>query len=174
MNLPNLLSIFRLFVTVFFITAINYNRFHIALLLFSIQAVSDLLDGFLARIMRAKTSLGAFLDPMADKVMIVSSYIVLSIHNIIPFWITSIVVIRDIIISTGFLILYKLSYKGKPTPIILSKITTLSQMCTVIYILWPGDKVYSKQFFYATAALSVLSGIQYVTDGIRVYVKKER
>jgi cardiolipin synthase (CMP-forming) len=173
MNLPNLLSIFRLFITIFFIIAINYNRFDIALLLFSIQAISDLLDGFLARIMKAKTSLGAFLDPMADKVMIVSSYIVLSIHNIIPFWVTFIVIIRDLIISTGFLILYKLSYKGNPTPIILSKITTLSQMFTVIYILWPSDRIYSKQFFYATAALSVLSGIQYVADGIRIYVKKE-
>jgi len=174
MNLPNLLSIFRLFVTVFFIIAINYNRHDIALILFIIQAISDVLDGFLARIMKAKTYLGAFLDPLADKVMIISSYIVLSVYSIIPFWVTSIVIIRDVIISTGFFILYKLSYKGKPTPIILSKITTLSQMCTVIYVLWPGDKIYSKQFFYATAALSVLSGFQYVVDGMRIYLKHER
>ena len=174
MNLPNLLSIFRLFVTVPFIIAINYGRHDIALLLFMVQALSDVLDGFLARIMKAKTYLGAFLDPMADKVMIVSSYTALSIYNIIPFWVTSVVLIRDLVISTGFFILYKLSYKGKPTPIILSKITTLSQMCTVIYVLWPGEKIYSKHFFYATAALSLFSGFQYVADGIRIYIKKER
>jgi cardiolipin synthase (CMP-forming) len=173
MNLPNLLSIFRLFLTAFFVMAINYGRHDIALLLFIVQAISDVLDGFLARIMKAKTYLGAFLDPLADKVMIVSSYIVLSIYGIIPFWVTSIVIIRDLTISTGFLVLYKLSYKGKPTPIILSKITTLSQMCTVIYVLWPGNGIYSKQLFYITAALSVLSGFQYVADGIRIYLKKE-
>jgi cardiolipin synthase len=174
MNLPNLLSIFRLFLTIFFITAIIYGRHDIALLLFIVQAISDVLDGFLARIMKAKTNLGAFLDPLADKVMLVSSYIVLSIYSIIPFWVTSIVIIRDIIISTGFFILYKLSYKGQPTPIILSKITTLSQMCTVVYVLWPCDRIYSKQFFYATAVLSVLSGFQYVVDGMRIYLKHER
>jgi cardiolipin synthase (CMP-forming) len=173
MNLPNLLSVFRLFVTVFFIIAINYGRPDIALLLFIIQALSDVLDGFLARIMKAKTYLGAFLDPMADKVMIVSSYIVLSIHSIIPFWIMYVVLIRDLVISTGFLILYKLSYKGKPTPIILSKITTLSQMCTVVYILWPGDKIYSKHFFYTTAVLSIVSGFQYIADGIQIYLRRE-
>ncbi|MCX5804961.1 MAG: CDP-alcohol phosphatidyltransferase family protein [Proteobacteria bacterium] len=173
MNLPNLLSVFRLFVTIFFIIAINHGRHDIALILFIIQALSDVLDGFLARIMKAKTHLGAFLDPVADKVMIVSSYIVLSVYSIIPFWLTYIVIIRDVVISTGFFILYKLSYKGKPTPIILSKITTLSQMCTVIYILWPGDRMYSKHFFYATAVLSVFSGFQYVVDGMRIYLKKE-
>jgi cardiolipin synthase (CMP-forming) len=173
MNLPNLLSVFRLFVTVPFIIAINYGRHDIALLLFMVQGLSDVLDGFLARIMKAKTYLGAFLDPVADKVMIVSSYIVLSVYGIIPFWVTYIVVIRDLVISTGFFILYKLSYKGKPTPIILSKITTLSQMCTVVYILWPGDRIYSKHFFYATAALSMLSGLQYFVDGMRIYLKKE-
>jgi len=174
MNIPNLLSLFRLFVTVFFIAAINCNRFDIALLLFAVQAISDLLDGFLARIMKTKTYLGAFLDPLADKVMLVSSYIVLSIHNIIPFWVTSVVVVRDLVILTGFFMLYKFSYKAKPTPIVLSKITTLSQICTVVYMLWPSDKIYSKQFFYVTVALSVLSGCQYVSDGIRIYVKKER
>lgn len=172
MNLPNLLSIFRLFVTVFFIIAINYGRFDIALLLFVIQAISDLLDGFLARIMGAKTYLGAWLDPMADKVMLVFSYIALSIHAIIPFWVTFVVLIRDVTISIGFLILYKLSYKTKPTPSILSKITTLSQICTVVYVLWSDERVYSKPFFYATAMLTVLSGCQYVAKGLVIFFKK--
>jgi cardiolipin synthase len=172
MNLPNLLSIFRLFITVFFVISINYGRFDIALLLFVVQAISDLLDGFLARIMGAKTYLGAFLDPMADKVMLVFSYIALSIHAIIPFWVTSVVVIRDVIVSIGFLILYKLSYKTKPTPSILSKITTLSQICTVVYVLWSSERVYSKPFFYATAALTALSGCQYVARGLTIFFKK--
>ena len=174
MNLPNLLSIFRLFITIFFIISINYERFDIALLLFIIQAVSDMLDGFLARIMGAKTYLGAFLDPMADKVMLVSSYIVLSIHRIIPLWVTSFVLIRDLVITSGFLVLYKLSYKTKPTPSILSKITTLSQICTIVYVLWSKDRAYAPPFFYATAALAVLSGCQYVARGMKIFRAKER
>jgi cardiolipin synthase len=173
MNLPNLLSIFRLFITAFFVIAVNYGRFDIALLLFIVQAISDLLDGFLARIMGAKTYLGAFLDPMADKVMLVFSYIALSIHGIIPFWVTSAVLIRDLIISIGFLILYKLSYKTKPTPFILSKITTLSQICTVVYVLWSNERAYSKPFFYATVTLTILSGCQYVAKGIAIFIKKK-
>ena len=173
MNLPNLLSIFRLFITAFFVIAINYGRFDIALLLFIVQAISDLLDGFLARIMGAKTYLGAFLDPLADKVMLVFSYIALSIHGVIPLWVTLAVLIRDVIISIGFLILYKLSYKTKPTPSILSKITTLSQICTVVYVLWSNERAYSKPFFYATVALTVLSGCQYVAKGLVIFCKKK-
>lgn len=172
MNLPNILSIFRLFITVFFIISIQYGRFDIALLLFIMQAISDLLDGFFARVMGAKTYLGAFLDPMADKVMLVSSYIVLSLNRIIPYWVTSVVIIRDLIISIGFLVLYKLSYKTKPAPSFLSKITTLSQMCAVLYVLWPSDRAYSMPVFYSTAALTVLSGCQYAVRGIKVLLKK--
>ncbi len=172
MNLPNLLSIFRLFITGFFIMAVNYGRFDIALLLFVVQAVSDLLDGLLARLMGAKTYLGAFLDPLADKVMLVFSYIALSIHAIIPFWVTSIVLARDLVIAIGFLILYKLSYKTTPTPSIVSKFTTLSQMCTVVYVLWSSERAYAEPFFYATAVLTVISGCQYVAKGLTVFSKK--
>ena len=173
MNLPNLLSVFRLFITAFFVLAINYGRFDIALLLFIVQAISDILDGFLARIMGAKTYLGAFLDPMADKVMLVFSYIALSFHGIIPFWVTSVVLVRDLVISIGFLILYKLSYKTKPTPSIISKVTTLCQICTVVYVLWSNERAYSMPFFYATVALTVVSGCQYVARGLVTFSKKK-
>ncbi len=172
MNLPNLLSIFRLFITIFFIIAINYNRFDIALLLFVIQALSDMLDGFLARIMGAKTYLGAFLDPMADKVMLASSYIVLTIHGVIPLWVTSIVFMRDLIISAGFFVLFKLSYKTKPTPSILSKLTTFSQMCTVAYVLWSKERPFAEPFFYATSGLAVISGCQYILRGLKIFLRK--
>jgi cardiolipin synthase (CMP-forming) len=172
MNLPNLLSIFRLFITAFFVIAINYGRFDIALLLFVVQAISDLLDGFLARVMGTKTYLGAFLDPLADKVMLVFSYVALSIHGVIPFWVTSAVVVRDVVVSIGFLILYKLSYKTKPTPSIISKVTTLSQMSTVVYVLWSNERAYSEPFFYATVVLTVLSGCQYVAKGLAIFFKK--
>ena len=104
MNLPNLLSLFRLFVTAFFILLIAYERYGLALFLFVLQALSDLLDGFFARRMGAKTSLGAYLDPLADKVMLSSSYIVLCFQRIVPLWLVSTVLIRDLVISLGFFV----------------------------------------------------------------------
>ena len=137
-----------------------------------VQAISDLLDGFLARIMKEKTYLGSILDPLADKVMLVSSYIVLTANSIIPVWVTLTVLLRDIILSSGFFILYKLSSKTRPSPTIISKITTLFQMGTVVYVLWSGTRVYGDYFFYATVVLTVVSGCQYIARGIRILMNR--
>jgi len=172
MNLPNSLSILRLFLTIFFILSIHYQKYNTALILFVVQAISDLLDGFFARIMKEKTYLGSILDPLADKVMLVSSYIVLSVNNVIPIWVTLTVLLRDIILSSGFLVLYRLSHKTRPSPTIISKITTLFQMSTIVYILWSSTRVYGDYFFYATAILTVASGCQYIARGLRILINK--
>ncbi|MCX8109756.1 MAG: CDP-alcohol phosphatidyltransferase family protein [Syntrophorhabdaceae bacterium] len=173
MNIPNLFSVFRLFITIFFIMAVNQGRFNLALCLFIAQGLSDLLDGFLARVMKAKTYLGAILDPMADKVMLASSYIVLSIKGFIPLWVTSIIILRDFLIATGFLILYMLSYKSRPSPSILSKLTTLFQIMTIVYILWSDKREYKDWLFYSTIVLTVLSGFQYMARGYKTVRAKE-
>lgn len=167
MNIPNFFSVFRLFITVFFIIAINENRFNLALCLFIAQGLSDLLDGFLARVMKAKTYIGAILDPMADKVMLASSYIVLTLKGFIPLWVTLIVVFRDLLIAGGFLSLYSLSYKLKPSPSIISKLTTLTQIMTIIYLLWSDKREYKEWLFYVTVSLTVISGIHYLIKGIK-------
>jgi cardiolipin synthase len=172
MNLPNLLSISRLFVTIFFILAIYHGRFKLALVLFALQGISDMLDGFLARVMGAKTSLGAFLDPLADKVMLVSSYAVLFILGIVPLWVLSVVLLRDLVVSSGFLYLYKTSCKLEVSPSLLGKITTFCQIGTIVYILWSEVRMYQDQFFYATAILTILSGGQYVFRGFRILFSK--
>jgi cardiolipin synthase len=154
--------------------AVNAGRFKLGLVLFVIQGVSDMLDGFLARLLGKKTALGAFLDPIADKAMLVSSYIVLCLHGIVPVWVTAVVLIRDIIVPGGYLLLYKLSYKIHMSPSLLGKITTTCQICTVVYILWSDTRTYQDSFFYATALVTVLSGIQYITRGFRVLVNKHR
>ncbi len=178
MNLPNLLSLFRLFVTVFFILLAAYGRYSLALALFVLQAVSDLLDGFLARKMGAKTNLGAFLDPLADKVMLAASYIVLACQAIIPLWLVVLVIFRDLVISVGFLILIKRGLQTVPVPSMVSKITTVLQMVTIVYVLWSthGSFDYSslRLFFFCTTALfTVVSGLQYLFAGGTVLFRKE-
>ena len=149
--------------------AIYYGRFKLALGLFVLQGITDLLDGLLARLLKAKTSLGAYLDPLADKVMLVSSYVVLCLIDIVPLWVTSIVLLRDIIVPSGFLLLYKLSYKVEVSPSLLGKITTFCQIITVVYILWSDVRAYEEIFFYVTALVTALSGIHYVFVGFRIY-----
>jgi cardiolipin synthase len=173
MNLPNVLSVFRLFVTAFFILLAAYGHFRLALALFVLQAISDLLDGFFARRMGAKTTLGAYLDPLADKVMLASSYIVLSVQGIIPYVLTVVVIVRDIVISAGFLLLLKKGLKVSPAPSFISKTTTVFQMLTVVYVLWSGHRSFESFFVYVTGLRTLVSGLQYIFIGGQVLFRKE-
>ncbi|MGA3173379.1 MAG: CDP-alcohol phosphatidyltransferase family protein [Syntrophorhabdales bacterium] len=178
MNLPNLLSLFRLFVTAFFIALVAYGRFNVALFLFLLQALSDLLDGFFARRMGAKTSLGAYLDPLADKVMLASSYIVLSLQKFVPFSLVAVVLLRDLVISIGFLILLKRGLAMNPVPSLVSKATTVFQMVTVVYVLSFAGRGFELPllnlfFFGTTALLTLVSGFQYVSLGLTAFFRKE-
>lgn len=173
MNLPNLLSLFRLFLTAFFILAIWYQRYQLALVFFVVQAISDLLDGFFARMMRQTTDLGAYLDPLADKVMLISSYLVLGFQRMIPFWLVAIVLLRDFVISVGFLFLHVWLGRMVPSPSLLGKTSTLFQMITVLYILVSSAREFQSYFFYATASLAVLSGFQYILLGFTALFRKE-
>jgi cardiolipin synthase (CMP-forming) len=172
MNLPNLLTILRLFVTSFFILAIQYGEFRIALWLFVVQAITDLLDGFLARVLGEKTSLGAILDPLADKAMLVSSFIVLYLKDIVPLWVTTVVLMRDLTLTLGYLMLCKLFGKIEVLPSVLGKLTTFCQIGTVVYVLWSDARSYQNFFFYATTALTVVTGIHYIYDGLKILKNK--
>jgi cardiolipin synthase len=174
MNIPNLLSIFRLVVTVFFVVAIEQEKYRLGLYLFIIQGVTDFVDGFLARALNKKTALGAFLDPIADKAMLVSAYIVLCLNGIIPLWVTMIVILKDVVVATGFLALYKSVGKIKLIPTMVGKSTTTLQILTVVYILWAGKSApYQSYFYYVTTLFTVVAGLQYVIRGIRILLKKE-
>jgi cardiolipin synthase len=168
MNIPNLISIFRIFITIFFILAVHKDRFMVAFYLFIFQGLTDMLDGFLARVMSKKTDLGAFLDPIADKTMLVAGFVMLSIKGVIPLWLTVLVILKDVVVVTGFLALYKLAYMTKPVPSVYGKITTTCQIVTVLYFLWSDVRAYGDVFFYMTAFFTALSGLHYVYVGIRM------
>jgi len=112
--------------------------------------------------MQQKTDLGAYLDPLADKVMLVSSYLVLGFQQIIPFWLVAIVLLRDFVVSVGFLFLHVWLGRMVPAPSLLGKASTLFQMITVLYILVSTTREFQPYFFYTTASLTVLSGFQYI------------
>ncbi|MCD5412010.1 CDP-alcohol phosphatidyltransferase family protein [Thermodesulfovibrionales bacterium] len=171
LSIPNAITLFRILIMPFFVAALLYERYDYALALFAVAAISDALDGLVARITKQKTIIGAFLDPLADKCILVIAFILLSLQYWMPKWLTIIVVSRDLIIVIGWLLLYLGYHITKIEPSILGKITSASQFLIVAYLLLsiniqnippPGDWM-----FWAVAALTIVSGFQYVRRALR-------
>lgn len=131
----------------------------IAFLIFLAASLTDMLDGFLARITKTRTELGRFLDPLADKLLLLSGFIGLLFVEALPYkpplWITVTLVFRDLMIVLGLVIIFLIKGTFPIQPNILGKMTTAFQMATLLAILlgWP----LSILICYITAALSILS-----------------
>ena len=171
-NLPNLISIARIVSIPLFIILLIDQLYDWALLVFIGAAVSDAVDGLLARLLHQRTVLGAYLDPAADKLLSASSFVALAILNILPGWLAVIVISRDVIISLGILILFLTSHSLMIQPSLASKLTTLFQICTVIYSLlskfsspWPLGMDF---LVWGTASLTIISGLQYIGRGVKI------
>jgi len=173
MNIPNSLTLLRIvLVPVIVILLIDGNHVG-AMIVFIVAGVTDGLDGFLARILKQKTVLGAYLDPLADKALLVSSFITLSVLGIIPGWLAVIVISRDMVILLGILLLFMMSISFDVKPAFISKVTTLFQILTVLLVLMAkscplfvnGGVI--EISFWITAIVTVISGFQYLFRGIR-------
>jgi cardiolipin synthase len=178
-NFPNYLSILRvLLVPIIFIYLAYYNRLHphfrdIALALFVLAAFTDALDGFLARRFRVQTELGAFLDPFADKLLLLSTYFAILLSPGLdikpPLWVVIVIVFRDLLIVCGFAIIFITTKHVRSKPNIIGKLTTTFQMATVISILMQWR--YSPIIWYTTALLTILSGLVYVVREVKLLNK---
>lgn len=177
MNLANNLSILRILLTPFFIWLIlyytpekDYLRF-VALGIFGVAVLSDALDGLLARLLKEKTTLGTILDPIADKLLLVTAFISLSAASNLPdslrlpSWVTIIVVSRDIIIVLGAVMMFLTLGDVKIVPSALGKITTFFQMMTIMSVLLKYP--HSNYIWITAAVFTVVSGIDYVIRGAR-------
>jgi cardiolipin synthase len=176
LTLPNLLSVFRiLLVPVFLWSLLNKKPFE-ALLLFFLAGLTDVLDGWTARIWHQRTKLGTILDPAGDKLLMVTSYVVLSISslatpNFIPIWLTVVVFARDLLIVTGAFIAY-LSWRQKTfMPSLLGKISTICQVGTVFLVLllnfYQVAPRYMHGVYYLTLLATLASGVHYFIYGLQ-------
>ncbi len=175
MNIPNALTILRILFVPLIIIFLIQGSFFKALILFTLSGITDGLDGFLARFLNQQTTLGAYLDPIADKALLMSCFITLSIKHAIPGWLTVIVISRDCIILIGISVLALMSAQYEIRPSVISKITTLLQILTVFFVLLaksvsiPSDQEWLLYlFFVITAVLTVISGLHYLLRGIRL------
>jgi cardiolipin synthase len=154
LNLPNSITIARILLVPVVVWAIASHEMQIAFILFLLAGVSDAVDGFLAKRFHMTSELGAYLDPLADKVLIVSIYIALGITEAIPRWIVILVVSRDILIVGGIMLAVFLGKPMKVKPVLVSKLNTAAQIvfaCLVLAALAFG--------FTADTAERVIMGI---------------
>jgi cardiolipin synthase len=172
LNLPNFLTLIRILTIPFFLIALAYRYYWEALLIFGLGGVTDFLDGFAARWMGQETRLGAYLDPVADKLLVFSSYVMLGSINALPPWLVVIVVMRDVFILLGFAIIYYLTEeKIEARPTAVGKSSTLLQLMTLAVALAalhdatliPGLVV--DALIAGTAAATLFSGMQYLYRG---------
>lgn len=176
MNIPNFITILRVIAIPFFIVALAYDYNGIALAIFVGCGLTDGLDGFIARTFHQRTEIGAFLDPLADKLLLTSSFITLAIlesPNKIPLWLIITVISRDIIIPVGIATLFMLGTKFHIAPTFLGKLTTFFQITLIIIVLlynYTGDlqPMLILSCCWITFFVTVASGLGYIYQGIQL------
>jgi cardiolipin synthase len=179
-TLPNLLSLLRMgLVPLFIITLVNGDP-RKALLIFVVAGVTDALDGFIARFWHQQSLLGAYLDPAADKLLLTSAYVVLSIPSLnhgtqIPLWVTILVIARDVLLVVVALVLYLAVGIKRFPPTILSKINTVLQVVAVMLVLISGTlpelrslELATVTVLYLVAGFTLASGLDYVYRAARM------
>lgn len=173
-TIPNLLSLFRMGLIPLFVILVVNGDLRKALLVFVVAGVTDALDGFIARFWHQQSPLGAYLDPIADKLLLTTAYVMLSIPGLnhgtrIPPWITILVIARDVLMVSVALVLYLAAGVKRFPPSVLSKVNTILQVAAVVLVLVSGAfpdlrsiELAAETTLYLVAGLTVASGLHYI------------
>ena len=172
MNLPNIITVFRILAVPVTIWLILAGYFQAAFWIFLAAGASDGIDGYLARAWNQRTELGAYLDAVADKALLVSIFITLALAGLIPTWLTLAVVSRDLMIVGAVILSWLLSHPVIIKPLMISKVNTVAQIGFAAFCLAstgfgfnPGD--WLRYAGYLTGALTVLSAGAYFAAWMR-------
>ncbi len=167
-DLPNILTFFRLglvpiFIVIFF-SKITFHR-EMAALIFGISAITDFLDGYIARKYKSESKLGKLLDPIADKLLAISSLAVLVISKDIPLWVLEVLIVREATLIYGSALIIKKRDKIM-APSIWGKLATLLMLLGIFGALLKISM--GKYLVYLGISVSIISGVDYILKGIRV------
>ncbi|MGH7197340.1 MAG: CDP-alcohol phosphatidyltransferase family protein [Candidatus Omnitrophota bacterium] len=180
MNLATQITVLRILLTPLFVSLLLYygpgreKLYPLSFIVFAVACLSDGVDGYLARRLDQKTALGSYLDPVADKLLLLSGFLSLSFMSHlpdairIPAWVTISVVTRDIIILIGSAMIFLTTGKLTAEPLFIGKVTTFCQMATLFIVLAASPEAVRIVFFMATVALTTASGIGYLRMGGRI------
>ncbi len=171
-SIPNLITLGRILLVPIVVWAISSGAMWIAFVLFLAAGVSDAVDGFLAKRFGMTSELGSYLDPLADKALIVSIYVALGINGVIPGWLVILVVSRDIMIVGAVMLSWLIGSPVKVKPLLVSKLNTVAQIVFACVVL--GSLGFNIQAHTLTmvlmglvAALTLLSVAAYVREWVR-------
>lgn len=178
MTTANKVTIIRILLIPFFVVQVLYyirtgNDLHrwLALSSFAIAALFDGVDGYIARRFNQRSELGAILDPMADKLLLVSGVVLLSLNNPrlepVPLWLTATIIGRDVILTFGMAVIYYTCGRVTVRPHMIGKVATVLQMVTILWILlkWPAP--WLVLWTVGAGLCTAGSGILYILDGVR-------
>ncbi|MFL7901864.1 CDP-alcohol phosphatidyltransferase family protein [Azospirillum argentinense] len=175
MSIPNIITFGRILVVPVAVYFILAGELGVAFWLFVGAGVSDAVDGAVARMFRARTVLGAYLDPIADKALLVSVYVSLGHIGVLPLWLVILVVFRDLMIVGGVMLLYTLKESLAMQPLYVSKINTAVQLALAAAVLAPAGlglpdfHLFGRELvpllIWLCAGTTVLSGLAYVYRG---------
>lgn len=172
LSIPNLITLARILLVPVMVWAIAAGEMQVAFALFLLAGLSDLIDGFLAKRFNMATELGAYLDPLADKALIVSIYVTLGIAGAIPRWLVILVVSRDIMIVSAVILSWLVNKPVRLKPHMVSKLNTVAQILLALVVLaslafefdasWTIDGI-----TVLVAALTLASITLYIAEWVR-------
>jgi cardiolipin synthase len=171
-NLANLITISRLLMVVPLIWLIATDRVYAAFWLLVVAGMSDLLDGYIAKNFNARTDLGAYLDPIADKTLLDGIYIALALAGWLPLWLALLVVARDVLIVLGVALIQRRNALYRARPLLIGKINTFAQLslaaCTLAHAGGVIDLgVLISALIVAVSLTTILSATGYAVQGLR-------
>jgi cardiolipin synthase (CMP-forming) len=172
LSIPNLITLGRILLVPVVVWAITAGEMRIAFVLFLAAGISDAVDGFLAKRFGMATELGAYLDPLADKAMLVSIYVALGVTDAIPRWLVILVVSRDIMIVSAVILSWLVDKPVKLKPLMVSKLNTVAQILLALVVLaaraFAFDAAFAIKCLMAlVAVLTSLSVAFYVAEWVR-------
>ena len=179
MTTANKITILRILLIPFFVVQVLYyvrqgHELHrlLAILCFAIASILDGVDGYIARHYNQHSELGAILDPLADKLLLVSGVVVLSFDHdpyleIIPLWLTGTIIGRDVLMLVGLVVIQMTVGKVKVRPRLVGKIATVLQMVVVLWVLLKWHDRSLDILIFLAAVFTGISGLLYVLDGVR-------
>ena len=177
-NVPNAITVTRILLVPPFVIFLLRGHDAGALAIFAAASISDFVDGFLARRLEQQTAIGRFLDPLADKLLAGTAFILLAARQVLPDWLTVIVISRECLIVTGMLLLTMLQVRVEVAPSRIGKWNTALQLTTVCAALLVSVAAPSPQppllapalavLYLATATTTIVSGSQYLLRGMRL------
>jgi cardiolipin synthase (CMP-forming) len=179
MTTANKVTILRILLIPFFVVEVLYyvktgNEVHrlLAILSFAVAAICDGVDGYIARHYNQRSELGAILDPLADKLLLVSAIVLLSFDqrpylDSVPLWFTGTIIGRDMVVLVGMVVIQMMVGKVKVMPRMIGKAATVLQMVVVLWILLKWNGKWLAWWTLSAAVCTGISGLLYVWDGTR-------